>query len=247
MKLGEWLADRPFALAMSSGFFGFFAHTGMLDALLAAGLRPQIIAGSSAGALVAGAFAAGVPTRDLAGRLQSLRRADFWDPAPGAGLLAGRRFDQLLRELLPLTEIAACPLPVRVSVFDIARRRTDVLATGDLPDAIRASCAVPGLFHPVRIAGRSYWDGGILDRPGLAGLPGGDRVLLHHIASRSPWRGKLGVPRRSELTALAIAGLPRSGPFRLDAGRRALELARAATQRALDLPITDGAVHVSAQ
>ncbi|HEY1556669.1 MAG TPA: patatin-like phospholipase family protein [Kofleriaceae bacterium] len=254
--LGDWLAREPFALAMSSGFFSFFAHTGMLDALTSRGLSPARVSGSSAGALVAGAWAAGLPAAALASRLQGLQRGDFWDPAPGAGLLAGRRFDRLLRDMLPATALAACAVPVQISVFDIVRRATAVLASpgfavarsnaqrcaaltddGDLVHAIRASCAVPGLFHPVWIARRAYWDGGILDRPGLAGLPAGARVLHHHIASRSPWRRTLEVPRRPGMVTLALAGLPRSGPFRLEAGRRALELAREATLRALDAPV----------
>ena len=51
-SLAEWLADRPFTLAMSSGFFGFFAHFGTLRALLDHGLSPARFCGSSAGALV---------------------------------------------------------------------------------------------------------------------------------------------------------------------------------------------------
>jgi len=110
----------------------------------------------------------------------------------------------------------------------------------------QASCAVPALFHPVWIDRRAYWDGGILDRPGLAGIPAGERVLFHHIASLSPWRTRLSVPRRAGMITLVIDGLPRSGPFRLDAGRRALELAREATLRALDAPIVDGLVRLAA-
>jgi NTE family protein len=164
----------------------------------------------------------------------------------GAGLLAGRRFDRILRDMLPTSEIRACRVPVKISVFDIVRRATHVLDDGDLTHAIRASCAVPALFHPVWIARRAYWDGGILDRPGLAGLAGDDRVLFHHIASKSPWRSKLGVPRRAGMVTLVIDDLPRSGPFRLDAGRRALAMAREATARALDARIVDGVVRLSA-
>ena len=212
--LGDWLAARPFALAMSSGFFSFYAHTGMLSTLTGRGLAPRAVAGSSAGALVGGAWAAGLDADALAHRLERLERAEFWDPAVGAGLLAGRRFDRILRDLLPTTAIRACRVPVKISVFDIVRRATAVLDDGDLAHAIRASCAVPALFHPVRIAGRAYWDGGILDRPGLAGLANDDRVLFHHIASKSPWRTKLSVPRRPGMVTLVIDDLPRSGPFR---------------------------------
>src|SRR3569623_764644 len=245
-SLGDWLSARPFARALSSGCFWFFAHTGMLSSLVRRGLLPRVVAGSSAGALVGGAWAAGLPPDALADRLHRLERREFWDPAPGAGLLAGERFDNLLRDLMPVHDAAGCRVPVKISVFDIARRTTAVLADGDLAHAIRASCAVPALFHPVRIAGRAYWDGGILDRPGLAGLAGDDRVLFHHIASKSPWRRSLDVPRRPGMVTLVIDELPRSGPFRLDAGRRALLLARDAMARALDAPIIDGIVRVRA-
>jgi NTE family protein len=245
-RLHDWLAAQPFALAMSSGFFSFFAHTGMLGSLTRSGLAPNLVAGSSAGALVGGAWAAGLDVQALEDRLLALRRDDFWDPAPGAGLLAGRKFDRLLRDLLPTTAMGACRVPVRISAFDIRGRATAVLRDTDLAHAIRASCAVPALFHPVWIGRRAYWDGGILDRPGLAGIPAGERVLFHHISSKSPWRVRLDVPRRAGMVTLVIDDLPRSGPFRLDAGRRALELARTATLRALDAPIVDGVVRLAA-
>ncbi len=245
--LGDWLAREPFGLAMSSGFFAFYAHTGMLSALTARGLAPAHVAGSSAGALVAGAWAAGLPPDELAEVLVRLERADFWDPRLGAGLLAGRRFDTMLREMLPVTSFEACRVPVRISAFDILGRRTAVITSGDLANAIRASCAVPGMFHPVWIDRRPYWDGGVLDRPGLAGVPTG-RVLFHHIASRSPWRRTgspvLRLPQRPELVSLVLEDLPRSGPFRLDAGRRALVQAREATARALDQQIEDNVVRL---
>jgi NTE family protein len=243
-RLGDWLGHGPFSLAMSSGFFSFYAHTGMLQTLTSVA-APSLVAGSSAGALVGGAWAAGIEPAALGQRLLALRRDEFWDPAPGAGLLAGKKFDRLLRELLPIGAIDRCKVPVRISVFDIVARRTAVLDAGDLSPAIRASCAVPGLFHPVWIGKRAYWDGGILDRPGLAGLPAGERVLFHHIASKSPWRmSPMTPPRRAGMVTLVLDDLPRSGPFKLAAGHRAFELAREATKRALDTPIVDDVVRV---
>jgi len=92
--LGEWL-EEPFALAMSSGFFAFFAHTGVLGALVARGARPTRVSGSSAGALVTGAYAAGAEPGRIEEELAGLRRHDFWDPRPGLGLLAGAAGDVL--------------------------------------------------------------------------------------------------------------------------------------------------------
>jgi len=246
--LADWLAEAPFGLAMSSGFFSFYAHTGMLAALVGRGLRPVHVAGSSAGAMVAGAWAAGVEPDDLARVLVGLRREDFWDPAPGAGLLAGKKFDRLLRDVLPTGTFAACRVPARISVFEILRRRTRVIDAGDLATAIRASCAVPGMFQPVWIDRRPHWDGGILDRPGIAGVPPG-RLLFHHISSRSPWRRpgspSLAIPRRDQMVSLVIDGLPRVHPFRLELGRDAFALARAATERALDRPLAGDVVRAA--
>ena len=237
MRLGDWLASAPFGLAMSSGFFGFYAHTGMMSALAMRGLAPTHVSGSSAGALVGGAYAAGASPDELATILRGLERAHFWDPSFGVGLLAGKKFDRLLREMLPTDSFDACRIPITISVFDILARKTAVLARGDLADAIRASCAVPAMFHPVWIDRRPYWDGGILDRPGVAGVPTG-RLLYHHLASR--WQR----PRRPDLVTLVIEKLPQPSPFRLEAGRRALELAREATLRALDREIVDETVAV---
>lgn len=246
--LGEWLSE-PFALTMSSGFFSFFAHTGVLSTLEQGDLRPTRVSGSSAGALVTGAFAAGLSSERLEAELAGLERGHFWDPRPGLGLLRGRLFHERLVAMLPVHTFEACSLPAAISVYDVRSGETRVRTTGDLALAIRASCTVPGLFHPVWAGRRPLLDGGILDRPGLAGMPEGERVLFHHIVSRSPWRKAdsegMRIPKRANMVTLKIHGLPRSGPFGLDVGRRALALARRASSQALGMPIdADGVVNV---
>ena len=238
--LGQHLAARSFALGLSSGFFGFYAHAGMVLALEEAGLRPARLSGSSAGALVAGLWAAGVPARAIADELLALERADFWDPGPGLGLLRGALFRRRLERILPVTRIEECPVPVALSAFDLVARRTAVLERGDLASAICASCAFPLLLQPVRREGRLLSDGGIADRPGLAGLrrqPAGEGTLYHHLASRSPWRRRgspaLNIPARPGTVALRILGLPRVHPFRLEAGRLALAAAHRVARAAL--------------
>ena len=243
MTLREHLKEGPFALAMSSGFFSFFAHTGFLTVLEDEGLVPTRASGSSAGALVMGTWAAGLDAPVLARELEQLERRDFWDPGMGVGLLRGRLFRDRLERLLPNRSFETCRIPVAVSVFEVRTRRTRVLTSGDLGAAIQASCAVPLLFHPVAIDGRSYFDGGILDRPGLAGMPSSEpRVLFHHIGSKSAWRTKLEVPRRGGMVTVVLQDLPRSGPFKLEAGREAFRVARAAMKRALEVKIEDGLV-----
>src|SRR3954470_8125789 len=97
--LRDYLREGPFALAMSSGFFSFFAHTGFFTVLEDEGLLPARISGSSAGALVGGAWAAGMSARALGRELCALERRDFWDPGVGAGLLRGKLFRERLDAL----------------------------------------------------------------------------------------------------------------------------------------------------
>ncbi|MBK6692667.1 MAG: patatin-like phospholipase family protein [Myxococcales bacterium] len=241
--LRDWLKEGPFGLAMSSGFFAFFAHTGVLSVLEDEGLLPSRVSGSSAGALVTASWAAGVAATTLEQTLMALHREDFWDPRPGLGLLRGALFRARLEALLPAQRFEECRVPVAISVFDALSRRTRVMTAGNLPAAVHASCAVPLLFHPVRIGARVYVDGGVADRPGILGMPEreGERVLFHHIASRSPWRRRDGdatrVPSRDDMVSLVIEDLPRSGPFALGEGRKAFAVARRAARRALDEPV----------
>jgi NTE family protein len=236
--LREWLREAPFTLAMSSGFFGFFAHAGVVSVLEEEGLRPARVCGSSAGALVGGLWAAGVPAPRIREELLALRREHFWDPAPGLGLLRGARFRRRLEAALPVALVEDCPTPLAVSAFDLATRRTAVLASGPLAAALHASCAFPFLFQPVRLEGRLLLDGGVLDRPGLAAVRPGERVLCHHLTSRSPWRRRdspaLRVPEGPGLRSVALPGLPRAGPYRLERGREAMRLAAEGMRRALE-------------
>lgn len=238
--LRNWLQDAPFGLAMSSGFFGFYAHLGVLSVLEEEDLLPARASGSSAGALITGCWAAGLDCDAIRQRLFSLNKADFWDPAPGLGLLRGARFRALLDTLLPTTHFAACRIPLALSGFDLCQRRTRVLTQGALTPAMYASCAVPLLFQPIRHQGGLLVDGGVADRPGLAGMQAG-RVLYHHLGSRSPWRRKQGahtrIPQRDGLISVCINNLPRVGPTRLHQGPQAWEHARSTFRSLLDQPL----------
>jgi len=129
-----------------------------------------------------------------------------------------------------------CPIPVTISVFDVRARQTKLLTAGALAEAVYASCAVPFLFHPMPIAGRYYVDGGIRDRPGLAGAEAGNRILYHHIAARPSRPQSRDLPPLAawrNLVTVVIAGLPRVGPYRLAQGQRAYERSRQGLHEAL--------------
>jgi NTE family protein len=248
--LREWLSEGPVTLAMSSGFFGFYAHAGALAALLDAGAVVQGATGSSAGALVTGLWAGGVGPDAMRDTLAALRREDFWDPAPGLGLLRGRRFRETLDGLLRGRAIEGCAVRYAASVYDLRGRRTVALRSGDLAAAIHASCALPGLFHPVRVAATLCSDGGIADRPGVFAVPAGARALHHHLTSRSPWRrvgsASLAHPRQPGMVSVGVHGMTRVNPFALHRGMRAWDDGARGMRAALDLPVGDGVVSVEA-
>ncbi|HET6981893.1 MAG TPA: patatin-like phospholipase family protein, partial [Myxococcaceae bacterium] len=125
--LREWLRQGPFTLVMSSGFFGFYAHTGVVTVLEEQGLRPTRIAGSSAGALVGALWGAGIPAARIRDELLGLRRSDFWDLWPGLGLLRGGLFRAMLERVLPVKTFEESPVPLALSVWDLLARRTAVL------------------------------------------------------------------------------------------------------------------------
>jgi NTE family protein len=240
-SLREWLSGGPFTLAMSSGFFGFFAHAGVMSVLEEEQLFPARISGSSAGALVGGLWAAGLSPRTICTQLVELRREHFWDVRPGFGLLRGALFRSILESLLHGRTFEECRVPLAISVFDLGARRTAVLRSGAVAPALHASCALPIMFQPVRIGQRFYLDGGILDRPGLHGVEHGERVLHHHLVSRSPWRlpnsPALRRTERPNLKTVAIDALPRVNPFRLERGVEAMRRAAEGMRAALSRPV----------
>jgi NTE family protein len=233
--LRDKLRAEPWSLALSSGFFGFYAHAGLLSVLEDHGLVPRLVAGSSAGALAGGLWAAGVSAQTMSRTLSELERRDFWDPGVGFGLLRGRLFRERLESLLPLSAIEDTRISLAVSLFDIFGRRTVVRQSGSIAAAIHGSCALPGLFQPVWIDRRPYSDGGILDRPGWLGLDTETFTLAHHL----PSRGKHPLTRRAETTVLAVRNLPLVTPFSLRRGNEAFATARMAAQKALVTAVAD--------
>ena len=227
---GEALAGADFTLLLGAGFFGFFAHTGLLLALEDAGLKPRRVVGVSAGALAGGLWASGLPAADLAEELVALRRHDFWDPGLSPfGLLRGEKFSAKIHELLRRTSVVhveEATIAFAAVASDVLRWRPVVLDRGPMELAIRASCSVPLMFRPVRVRGRLLVDGGVLDRSGFSALEDRERVLFHHLPHGSPWSRWHGPEKRvlaptPGRTVVTFPPIPRVTPFRLERGAEA--------------------------
>ena len=189
------------ALCLNSSFLGYFAHAGFLRALLALGVRPVAVSGASAGALVAGLFAAGIPPEEMLQLFVSPElRNVFREPgAPWRGLatilnlpghtgaISGERAAALLRAKLGDRRIEDCTAPrVALSVTNLSDARSEAATSGPLAELILASGAFPGVFATRPVQDRWFWDGGVanalpfdhwIDDPEI------DTILLHIVAN----------------------------------------------------------------
>ena len=131
------------------------------------GIPVEIIVGSSVGSLVGALYAGPWNAQELEGIARRLGRDDFFDfgvhPALfGTGLASGRRIEKFVRENLSEDRIERLRIPFAAVATDLDSGNPVVLRAGDVARAVRASCAIPGVFEPVRIEGQLLVDGGLV-------------------------------------------------------------------------------------
>ncbi|MGX5651084.1 patatin-like phospholipase family protein [Hydrogenophaga borbori] len=151
-------------LALGGGAARGFAHIGVIQELERVGIRPDLLAGTSAGSLVATFYASGLPGKELerlALRMQEAEIADWSLPILGRGLLRGEALARYVRRTIDGKLLEDMALPVGVLATDLHTGRGVLFRRGDAALAVRASSAVPGVFAPVKIGGTEYVDGGL--------------------------------------------------------------------------------------
>lgn len=157
---------RPrLALALSGGAARGIAHIGVIRALVENKIPIDCIAGTSAGSLVGGAFASGMSLDDIEAIGRSLRWRDVGRMTMSRlGVQSNERLEQYLRSRLPKTRFEDLQIPFAVVATDLQSGKPVVMRDrGDLPTAIRASCAIPGWYVPViDDTGRQLVDGGLV-------------------------------------------------------------------------------------
>jgi NTE family protein len=156
-------AERPIvALALGSGGSRGFAHVGVIKALEAAGIRPDIVAGSSSGAIVAALYASGltgIELERLAVELDQSALIDF--SLFGQGWVRGEALQDFVNRTIGNRPIERLAKPFAVVATNATSGRMVVFNRGDTGLAVRASSSVPDLFIPPVIDGVAYLDGGL--------------------------------------------------------------------------------------
>lgn len=150
-------------LALGGGAARGFAHIGVIQVLEQAGIRPDLVIGTSAGSLVAALYASGKGGAELATLARTMDEGAFADWSfPGRGLIRGEALARYVREHTGGKRIEQMKLPLGIVATDLDSGEGIVFRVGDTGIAVRASSAVPALFQPVRIGAREYVDGGLV-------------------------------------------------------------------------------------
>lgn len=170
--------DPTVAIAFGGGGARGLAHIHVIEALDELGIRPVVIAGSSIGAIMGAAMAAGLSgaeirehtlatvgrRKEIVNRLWSLRPSSFAKAVTGGFRIGQFNIERILPVFLPDTipkDFADLNIPLKVMTTDYYGQTERVCQSGDLHQALAASSALPAVFMPVRIDGRVMIDGGI--------------------------------------------------------------------------------------
>ncbi len=192
----------PLGLALGGGAAKGWSHIGVLRALDEFGIRPDIIAGTSIGAVVGGCYLAGELDRleDFARSLTKRRLLGLLDVSfSGKSLISGARLTKLLRRYLEDIQIEDLDRPFMAVATELSTGHEIWLRKGHLVTAMQASYALPGIFNPVNVNGRHLVDGALVNPVpvSLTRAMGARVVIAVNLSSDSFGRGTV-IPNAHE-------------------------------------------------
>lgn len=175
------------ALVLGGGAAKGFAHIGVIKALEAQGIHPDIVVGTSVGSLVGVLYAAGNDGFALQRIALDLNESIFSDwSLPDRGFLKGEALQEFVNKALQNRPLEKLNRTVAVVAADLQTGEAIAFQRGDAGLAVRASSTVPGVFQPVRINGHEYVDGGLVSPVPVrtARRLGADIVIASDVAAR---------------------------------------------------------------
>lgn len=150
-------------LALGGGAARGFAHIGVIQVLEEAGIKVDLVAGTSAGSLVAALYASGKNGKEMAALAEGMDEGAITDWSfPGRGLIRGEALARFIRDKTNNKLIEQMVIPLGIVATDLSDGAPILFRSGDTGTAVRASSAVPAVFNPVRIGNREYVDGGLV-------------------------------------------------------------------------------------
>ncbi len=158
--------EKPYRLGLALGGGGVrgLAHAGAIKAMLEAGIKPDIVAGVSAGSIIAVLYAAGLQPDDMVRLFLGKKMTDFAEIGLGkGGILKIEKFtSRIMEAIAPYKNIEDLPMPVRIGCTNLDDASAEYFSSGPIEPIIKASCSIPIAIKPVQINGKTYVDGGVL-------------------------------------------------------------------------------------
>lgn len=174
------------AIVLGAGASKGFAHIGVLKVLEANKIPVHMIIGTSAGSFVGSMYAYGYNSFQLQKMSFSMEKGDIIDlVVPDNGFVKGEKLEEFINKTVNNTPIEKMHIPFYVIATDIQNGQEVLFGKGNTGRAVRASCAIPGIFRPVKIEGRMYVDGGVVSPVAVdaARRLGADVVIAVDVSS----------------------------------------------------------------
>ncbi len=183
-------------LVLGGGAARGFAHVGVIQVLEEAGIKPDLVVGTSAGSVVAAFYASGKDGAQLQKAAETMEEAAITDwtvPLLGRGMMRGDGLARYVNKQTGGRRIEELKMPLGIVATDLKTGDGVLFQRGDVGTAVRASSSVPSVFEPVRIGNREFVDGGLVSPVPVryARQMGAEYVLAIDISS-PPESGKTG-------------------------------------------------------
>lgn len=173
-------------IALGGGFARGLAHVGVLRVLQEEGIPIDFIAGTSVGSIIGASFCSGVSAREMQEIASIVRFKDFarWS-LNKLGFCTNDRMSNFLCKIVKCKTFEELNIPLAVAATDFTTGEAVVFRTGPIVEAVRASCAYPGMFQPVKVNGRLLVDGMLSHAVPTTPLRemGAERVLAVYLSA----------------------------------------------------------------
>ncbi len=180
-------------IVLSGGAHRSLGHVGALKALVEQGIRPDIICGTSSGAIVAVLYASGYSPEEIFNIWQKESFNEVMEPhIPLRGFLKSSKIMTLVRPYMKYERLENLPVPVLISSTCMNNGKQKIFDEGEILPRLGAACALPVLFEPVTIEGRQYADGGLVSNLPVEPLEGKCRRLIGIYVNTVPEKEDLG-------------------------------------------------------
>ena len=150
-------------IAFVGGGVREFVHLGVIQALEEAGIRAEIVTGTSAGAIAAVLYASELPFQQIQQEMIEIERWDVADPVISLnGLIQGRKLALWINQILGNKLLSQLPKKVGVAVTELLDSQLLLVVEGKAGETVQASSSIPGTFVPVKVDQEIWVDGGVL-------------------------------------------------------------------------------------